>query len=64
MTVKELRDILASARDDSIIVVECESRCDPHPIYGASIGKHAVYIRQNDRVDINRNTGKPRKADR
>jgi hypothetical protein len=64
MTVKELRDILADLAADVTIAVECENRCDPHPVTSAHGGKRVLYLFQNDRVDINRNTGKPRKAER
>lgn len=39
LTVKALRALLEGLADSVIVAVECENRCDPHPLMG---GKYAM----------------------
>jgi hypothetical protein len=47
MTVGQLMKKLADADPDMPVVLDCEQRCDPHPVAGASVVRGG---REDDRT--------------
>ncbi|MGV0985105.1 MAG: hypothetical protein ACOYB2_11150 [Limnohabitans sp.] len=47
MTVRQLIEALQAANPDLPVIVDCENRCDPHPVTGAhvSLGSETEDVR-------------------